>query len=173
MLTSQEVTLPPWKVAKDIGERIAELRKALGGISQKEFAEMVGVYPPQVSNWETGKQKPPRRKLEEWSKRFQWRREIFAEAGPRPSEAVNRPVNASVLREPMSGRYGVGSLAQTPEAAIRAGVIQRLESRVYAAGEAVSRETAISLIREMGEAWFQAELRRSGVAESDAGQQVS
>ena len=49
--------------------RIKELREK-HGISQKELAEMLHVAPPSVSNWEHGKTKPTKAKVEILAKLF-------------------------------------------------------------------------------------------------------
>lgn len=86
--------MPDWKVARDIGKRIEELQGVLG-VSQEVLAKRAGVWPPQVSNWVQGKQKPTKRRLTDWAQREGWPLEIFAEGGKRPAALVNSPVNES------------------------------------------------------------------------------
>ncbi len=76
-------------VADNISFRIADLRKKALGLTQAALAVRAGVGKQQVSNWETGLQRPARSRLTSWADRERWPFEIFAEGGPLPSETVN------------------------------------------------------------------------------------
>lgn len=149
-----------WKVAEDIGKRIEELRVALD-ITQSALADRANVHAPQVSNWIQGKQRPSKKRLEWWAKRENWSVDMFAEGGRRPKEVVNRPVNASTVREPHSPRYDPGRLFHTAETTKRLDLTRRLHARVLGMGT-VSKEDALGLVNEMSDAWALAEAMRSG-----------
>lgn len=117
--------MEPWSIASDIGERLAELRDALG-ITSEELAKRAGVWPPQVSNWITKKQKPTKRRLVDWALREGWPIEMFQEGGPRPATVVTRHV---------SGTPGA------PRTPIPRGVMQVGETRYPVAYGAPVRET--------------------------------
>lgn len=93
-----------WKRAPDIKERLEEIQAILG-ITQAELGQRAGVWPAQANNWMTGKQKPTKRRLEDWAAREGWDLEVFKAGGRRPAEFVNSPVNvlsgtgASQVRE--------------------------------------------------------------------------
>ena len=77
------------EVAGNISFRIADLRRNALGLTQAALAVRAGVGKQQVSNWETGFQRPARSRLTSWADREHWPFEIFAEGGPLPSETVN------------------------------------------------------------------------------------
>jgi len=92
-----------WQLASDYPARVTNLREALGGISQRELGNRAGVGKQQISNWERGKQEPPKRRLEKWCDVEGWTIGIFTEGGPMPSEVVNLPVNRKFYTAEGSG----------------------------------------------------------------------
>jgi len=75
-------------LADDISIRIVDLRKKALGLTQAALAVRAGVGTQQVSNWETGHQRPARTRLVSWADRERWPVEIFAQGGPLPSVAL-------------------------------------------------------------------------------------
>lgn len=76
-----------WRVAGDIGGRLAELRQLLGE-TQREFAARFGRQQNQVGYWERGEYVPPRSVLERGADRHGWPIVIFTEGGPRPGDVL-------------------------------------------------------------------------------------
>jgi transcriptional regulator with XRE-family HTH domain len=85
-----------WKVARNIGKRIKDLREAMGW-TQGELGDQAGVAWTQVSAWENGHARPPRGRLERLAERNGWPVEIFADGGPSPKTAVS---GSLMVREP-------------------------------------------------------------------------
>ena len=83
-----------WEIAEDLPKRMRELRKALD-LTQDQFGQVVGRNGRQISNWETGAQRPHARNLVRWAKEHGWPLEIFQEGGRTPLELVNVPVTDS------------------------------------------------------------------------------
>lgn len=81
-----------WDVAADLPARLVELRDVLGD-TVLEFAKRFGRGENQYYQWIKGAQFPPRRVLVQTAEAHGWPPRIFAEGGPRPRKAVNRPVN--------------------------------------------------------------------------------
>lgn len=80
-----------WERAPDIGRRIAALRQLLGE-TQEVFGERWAVGPDQVSEWELGKSKPPRSRVELAAKTNGWPLEVFQEGGPDPVVVMGSPL---------------------------------------------------------------------------------
>jgi transcriptional regulator with XRE-family HTH domain len=84
----------PFRVAHDIGRRLAELRELLEE-TQKDFAARFGRGWKQVSMWERGHQRPRPSVLSQAADRNCWPLGIFEEGGPRPAtigrDALKRP----------------------------------------------------------------------------------
>lgn len=151
-------------IASDIGDRIKELGEVLG-LKQKALAKRAGVWPAQVSNWVTKKQKPPRRRLEEWAAREGWPVTIFTEGGKRPGDVVNRPVNVSESAEEY---LPVNQLRQSAQTAIRLQVQNALIERLYAEGDSVPTSVAVRAVLDLSDAWGRWEATRSEVARPDS-----
>lgn len=83
-------------LATNISYRIADLRKNALGLTQAALAVRAGVGKQQISNWETGTQRPARTRLVSWASRERWPVEIFAEGGPLPSDALQTPLSENV-----------------------------------------------------------------------------
>jgi transcriptional regulator with XRE-family HTH domain len=86
------------RLADNISFRIVDLRKNALGVTQAVLATRAGVGKQQVSNWETGTQKPARTRLVSWASRERWPVEIFAEGGPLPSETLKSRLSANALQ---------------------------------------------------------------------------
>lgn len=150
-------------------------------MDQRTFGEFAGVTYQTVSDWENEHSKPPRSRLRALAERLGLTMELFAEGGPLPSDVVWAPVwerirrAASAEAAKVSGvveRYDPGTARHTAQTSVRLQVAAQLEARVYSAGEAVSRETALSLIREMSDAWARWEATQSDEGEQGGSQQA-
>lgn len=89
----------PWEVANAIAARLGDLRDVLE-TTQAALAIRAGVQSKQFSAWMTGRQRPPKTRLETWAKREGWPLEIFAEGGPMPSDVIGRLDDAEMTLDP-------------------------------------------------------------------------
>lgn len=85
------------RLADDISSRIVDLRTKALGVTQAALAVRAGVGTQQVSNWETGQQRPARTRLVSWADRERWPVEIFAQGGPLPSVALGAPASPNAI----------------------------------------------------------------------------
>jgi transcriptional regulator with XRE-family HTH domain len=90
----------PFRVASDIGRRLAELRVCLDE-TQKDFAARFGRGWKQVSMWERGHQRPRPSVLSQAADRNCWPLGIFEEGGPRPAT-----IGRDALKGPVETRSG-------------------------------------------------------------------
>jgi hypothetical protein len=136
------------------------------GVDQTTFGEMAGGVTYQtVSDWENEHSQPPRSRLRALADRLGLPIEAFGQGGPKPADLVQAPVKVvpGMVAERRES-YDPALARHTPQTTIRLRVAAQLEARVLSAGEAVSRETALSLIREMSDAWARWEATRSAEA---------
>jgi hypothetical protein len=91
-----------WVVASDLPQRIVELRDSLGD-SVGDFMARFGRGENQFWEWKSGRQLPRRGTLVQAARAFGWSVAMFAEGGPRPKDAVNRPGNEGIGRTVKEG----------------------------------------------------------------------
>ena len=78
-----------WDRASDLPARLRDLRVALG-LLQEEFAERVGVVGQSISDYETGKSRPSKSRLERLARSVGIPVAAFEEGGPMPSSLLQR-----------------------------------------------------------------------------------
>src|SRR5574338_77966 len=90
--TAQEgAFVASWERAADLGERLREVRVGLG-LTQAAFGELLGVTDQTVSDWEGGRSRPTKTKLERLARKVGFPVSVFMEGGPRPATLPRRPV---------------------------------------------------------------------------------
>ena len=122
--------MPGWVVAGDIGRRLAERRERLGE-GQRDFAARFGRTWKRVSAWENGAAAPPQSALEHAATRYGWPREMFAEDGPYPKQALESSIRHGETRS--NGE--AGSVPRTPgrrqeDVELRAAAIRKDAARL-------------------------------------------
>ena len=85
-----------WQIAGNFPVRIKNLRDALGGVTQSELGDMLGVNGSQVSSWERGLQRPHKKSLRRWAEEHGWPVRIFMEGGPMPLDVVGLTANGTL-----------------------------------------------------------------------------
>ena len=78
-----------WEIAEDFPNRIRQLRRVLGSLTQDQFGLLVGVNGRQVLNWEKGNQRPYKKNLARWADEHGWPLEMFQEGGRMPLDVFN------------------------------------------------------------------------------------
>ena len=86
------------QLASDFGDRVREAREALGE-TQPVFAARWERMAKQVSSWENGHQVPHHSVVRRVAEKNGWPLAMFEEGGPRPVDALQGPLTASVVRE--------------------------------------------------------------------------
>lgn len=88
-----------WRRATDLGARIRALREALG-VTQEEFAEMFGVVGQSVSDYENGRSRPSRSRLDRLARQLGIPVTVFSEGGEDPQTALRRARMPQEARSP-------------------------------------------------------------------------
>lgn len=82
--------MPVWVRAGNIGERLCEVRDALG-MTQGQFGALMGVTDQTVSDYETGRSAPGKARLVRLADDLQLPVAVFTEGGPMPRTLPIRP----------------------------------------------------------------------------------
>ena len=153
-----------WVLAKNIGERLHDLRGLLK-LTQAAFGDLAGVTNQQVSEWERGNAKPSRSRVQRLTQVHGWPIDMFAEGGPMPSEVLklSRDGRLAVQVPGMKGREVL-----RPYTASQALMIAKAELQVYVLkGEVPAPEQVfrwLAMIEEATADEAAAELARAQVA---------
>lgn len=108
------------KLAADFGARIKQLREDVLDESQEEFAVRWGRARKQIGTWESGGQTPHRSTVVRVAREQGWPMAIFDKGGPMPVEALKRPVNERMVREPSAPAYGTAKVSAGQQAFLEA-----------------------------------------------------
>jgi transcriptional regulator with XRE-family HTH domain len=129
------------KLASDIGDRLVDLRAAMGW-TQQDLGSEVGRGVGTVSEWERGVRLPTRRALDLMLARHRWPVEMFEAGGPMPSTVVNRALTARSVSEPQPPKPKLAGAA----ARFYRAIIRDLTAS-FGQGEMVSVEEAASYVQ--------------------------